>query len=394
MLEETRFAGGARIPGLRVAYQGTSDESLEADALYLGQRGLFICTEKPLAVGGRFRLTIQLLGEGAWRPAVARVVSTRETGTTDAPPGMGVTLIDVEDAVLAAIERLVAGERTDPGVGGGKTVSRERTVIGTGISPHQSDAPAAPILMSAPARERTVLGVAPPGAAAAAVPPAREPSQEEPPPEGWDLPEPVAAQAEAAPATPAVVSDRREAYAPRKEQAAPREPSVAIDLSEFDSEAKGQVVVGPTGTEPSLVAAGVPRHRGRAWLMAMVVVALAAGFGYARRDKLQALLKNWQASMTPPTPAAPPSPPMPIAVPASSATTTSVASATEAPNAITRTVASSAAPAIASATTSASTSLVKAPSAGSTSSKPAPSRATPPPMALPSRAKHTDDSPY
>jgi len=392
-MEETRFARGARIPGLRVAYQGTFEERVEADALYLGERGLFVCTEEPLAVGGLFPLTIQLLGEGVWRQAVARVVSAREAGTRDAPPGMGVTLIDVEDAVVAAIERLVAGERTDPGMGGGQTVSRERTVLGTGIVQHESDAPAAPILILAPTREKTVLGLAAPGPAAAAMPPAREMSQGEPSPGGWDVPEPVALEAETRLATPASVSNRIEAHVPRKEQAAPREPSVAIDLSEFESGAKSQVIVGSTGREPSLVAAGVPRRRGRAWLMAMVVVVLAAGFGYAQRNKVQMLLKNWQRSMTPPTPGTPPSSSMPTPVLASSVTAITVSSATRAPNTITRAVASGADPAIPSATTSPPASLVKAPSLSSTPNKPT-SRVPPPPVAPPPHAKPTGDNPY
>jgi Tfp pilus assembly protein PilZ len=395
-MEQTRVAHGVRIPGLRVAYQGTFEERLEADALYLGERGLFICTKEPLAVGGRFPLTIQLVGEGVWRSAVARVVSAREAGTSDAPPGMGVTLIDVEDAVMAAIERLVAGERTDPGVGGGQTASRERTVLGTGIAQHDSDAPAAPILVLAPARERTVLGVAPPEPAAAAVPPARETSQGEPAPEGWDLPEPVALQAERRPATPVVVSDRIEAHRPRKEQAAPREPSVAIDLSEFESGAKSQVVVRSAGREPSLVAAGVPRRRGRAWLLAMLVVVLAAGLGYAQRDKLQPLLKNWLQPLTTPTAptlAAPPSSSTPIPAPASSVTASGGSSATEAPKPIAHPAASGVDPAIPSATTSASASVVKAPSVSSSSNKPTP-RLPPPPVAPPPHAKHTGDNPY
>ena len=394
-MEETRVAHGVRIPGLRVAYQGTFEERLEADALYLGERGLFICTKEPLAVGGRFPLTIQLVGEGVWRSAVARVVSAREAGTNDAPPGMGVTLIDVEDAVMAAIERLVAGDRTDPGVGGGQTVSRERTVLGTGIAQHESDAAAAPILVLAPARERTVLGVAPPEPAAAAVSPARETSQGEPAPEGWDLPEAATLQAETRPATPVIVSDRIEAHVARKEPAAPREPSVAIDLSEFESGAKSQVVVGSAGREPSLVAAGVPRRRGRAWLMAMLVVVLAGGLCYAQRDRVRPLVTNWLRPLTTPTAptlAAPSSSSMPIPAPASSATATGGSSATEAPKPITRTAASGGDPAIPSATTSAAASLVKAPSVSS-SGKPTP-HLPPPPVAPPPHAKHTGDNPY
>jgi hypothetical protein len=401
MVEKTRLARGARIPGLRVAYQRMSGERREADALYLGERVLFICTDKPLAAGGRFALTIelpgdiQLPGDGAPRSAVGRVVSVREAGTSDAPSGMNVKLIEVEEAVVAAIERRVAGERVDPGVGAAKTVSRERTMLGTGLSRPESEVRAAPVVVLAPTRERTVLGVAPPSHAAATRPPAREVSSQEPAPEGWDLPEPAAPKAEDQPWGPAALLDGVNAKALKTNHAAFRDPSIAIDLSELERSGNAQADVGSARSEPSGVPAGVPRHRRRFWLMLPVVLALAAGLGYARRDKLQPLLRKWRPVLTgAPTPAAAPSPlRQPAPGSAALATTISPTLPTEAASASAARAASNAAPAIATATPSSSSSLVKAPSASAIPNQ-APSRLVTPLGASPLRPKHSGDNPY
>jgi hypothetical protein len=177
-------------------------------------------------------------------------------------------------------------QRTDPGVGGSKTVSRERTMLGTGSTQQKTEAAAAPIVVLAPTREKTVLGVAPPGAAPAARPPAKETSQQEPSPEGWDLPEAEGAE----PAEPPL-------------DAFPVEPeaSIAIDLvrprtsSSVPAPAPARApALAPEDSESSLVPAGVPRRRGRVWLLLILVVALAAGLGYVRRDSLRPILKRAQ----------------------------------------------------------------------------------------------------
>jgi hypothetical protein len=299
---------------LRVAYQSTSGERLQAEVLYLGERGLFICTDKPLAAGGRFPLTIELLAEGAQRPAIGRVLEVRETGEGDPPPGMSVKLVDVDDAVVAAIERLAAGERTDHGVGGRKIVSRERTALGVGASQWQHEAPTAPVVMLYPVRERTVLGVAPPSDAAAPSLPARETSMQEPAAEGWDAPEAPSPPAETPPPT-ARVAEVPETRTPKEQPARMRDPSIAIDLSELERAPSSKGAAGATESEPSLVPAGVPRRRGRPWLVFLALIALAAGLGYARRDKVQPQLQRWRmwlvakVSSTPapsfPAPAAP-----------------------------------------------------------------------------------------
>jgi hypothetical protein len=166
-------------------------------------------------------------------------------------------------------EKPKSTEPTDPGMGqarGGP--SRERTVLGVGLSaPAASSTAAAPVVVVGHLRERTVLGVAPAAKPAGLNHLTREASLQEPPADGWDLVEPE-------PRKPS----RAEA------SASAREPSIAVDLSELDSASK----------EPSLIPAGVPRHRGRKWLLVFVVVSVAAAAGYLRREQLVPLLHRLQ----------------------------------------------------------------------------------------------------
>jgi uncharacterized protein (TIGR02266 family) len=118
MADERRSARRARISGVRVTYESASGDRVEADALDLARGGLFVRTTKPLAVGKRIALEIQVIGQpGPWS-ALGRVVWSRDAGDSDHPPGMGVKLIDIDDAVVASIDRLVdTREPTEPGVG-------------------------------------------------------------------------------------------------------------------------------------------------------------------------------------------------------------------------------------------------------------------------------------
>jgi uncharacterized protein (TIGR02266 family) len=159
MAEERRSSHRVRIAGVRVMYESGNGERVETDAVDLGGGGVFVRTATPLGIGKRISLEIQVVGEAGPWSAVGRVIWTREKGEGDAgPPGMGVKLIDADDAVLAAIERLVeTRERTEPGVGKGSkppppdvapviTVApeRERTLMGVGIAPEEPPAPLPP----------------------------------------------------------------------------------------------------------------------------------------------------------------------------------------------------------------------------------------------------------
>jgi uncharacterized protein (TIGR02266 family) len=118
MADERRSARRAHIGGVRVTYESATGERVETVAQDLARGGLFVRTAKPLAVGKRIALEIQVIGEqGTWS-ALGRVVWTREAADGERPAGMGVKLIDIEDSVAAAIDRLVeTRERTEPGVG-------------------------------------------------------------------------------------------------------------------------------------------------------------------------------------------------------------------------------------------------------------------------------------
>jgi hypothetical protein len=94
---------------------------------------------------------------------------------------MGVKPIDADDAVLAAIERLVeTRERTEPGVGKGSTPppapiiavapERERTLMGVGIAPEE------PPVSAMPSREASVAIDLVPKRPASAPPPAQRSS--------------------------------------------------------------------------------------------------------------------------------------------------------------------------------------------------------------------------
>src|ERR1700722_11187718 len=158
MREERRSAHRARVPGVRVTYEGTSGERLEADVLDIGPGGVFIGVASPIAVGKRLSLEIRLAGEATPWSALGRVVWIRENAASDGPAGMGVKLIDVDDGVVASNTRLVASrERTEPGTGGTSAPSRERTVLGVGMAgaAASSALPATPIITVAPTRERT-----------------------------------------------------------------------------------------------------------------------------------------------------------------------------------------------------------------------------------------------
>jgi uncharacterized protein (TIGR02266 family) len=145
MAEERRSVHRVRIAGVRVTYESATGEAVEADVVDLGAGGMFVRTAAPMAVGKRVSLELHVLGEpGPWS-ALGRVVWTRAKGEGDAaPPGMAVKLIDADEAVIAAIERLVeTRERTEPGVG----------------KPSTPPPAVTPVVMVAPERERTLMGV-------------------------------------------------------------------------------------------------------------------------------------------------------------------------------------------------------------------------------------------
>ncbi|HEX3772227.1 MAG TPA: PilZ domain-containing protein [Polyangiaceae bacterium] len=171
MSDERRAARRIRLPGVQVTYEDAAGERFQARVVDLSREGLYIPTDKPIPVGKRLSLEIQPVGDLATWSALGRVVWVRETTeAADRPAGMAVKIIDAEDAVLSAIQGLLeAREPTERGLGTGDAIlpvrpkqrsnpppQRERTILGVQAP---AAAPAAPILLTAPGREPTLLGV-------------------------------------------------------------------------------------------------------------------------------------------------------------------------------------------------------------------------------------------
>jgi uncharacterized protein (TIGR02266 family) len=324
---------------MRVVFESAAGERVEADVLDVGSGGLFIRTAKPLAPGKRVSIEVHALPGLAEWSALGRVVWTREIGTKDAPPGMGMKLIDVDDAMVAAIDRLVdSRDRTQGPTGAGEGLSREPTVLGVG-TPEKPPVVASPIVPIAPARERTVLGVGV-GAPAVAKARERERSVQEPPPGDWDVPDPHEVPTRENVVPQRVVPVREEAppskAAPEPEPpAAPLpEASIAIDL----------VARKPEADVDEAPAPGIPRRRRGRWLLFLLLAAASAtGALYVMRDRIPwagRLLQAWTASPPAPEPVVP-SPsvptatatPMPMPIPLASPTASGAASARVTPSA-------------------------------------------------------------
>jgi uncharacterized protein (TIGR02266 family) len=268
MSEERRSAPRARISGARVTYESAiGGDRVEADALNLGRGGLFVLTDRPLAIGKRIALEIQVAGELVPWAALGRVIWSRERNDTERrPAGMGVKLIDVEDDVLETIERLVEGRASELG----------------DIPVDEEEVPAAdvvtsPIVTVTPARERTILGVglAPPGVEGA-------PQTPSPP----DTPTP------SPPAEPIVL---REPLRPRD----PRETGVPFDLVQkettpstppaarrpaSDSNPAQRPTSPPqrafVSSRPYESPAAAPKRRGGQWTVVFLLIVVAAAAAY------------------------------------------------------------------------------------------------------------------
>jgi uncharacterized protein (TIGR02266 family) len=247
MPEDRRSAPRARISGARVIYESATGDQTETDALNLARGGLFVRAAKPLAVGKRLAIEIQLAGELVPWSALGRVVWIRQEDEGERrPPGMGIKLIDADDAVIATIDRLVAERaQTDPGVGE--------------VDPSKRPVAATPIITSGPTREKTILGV------------------------GSGFPAPFAPPEQR-------VAPARDAAPP---PAAPaREPSLAIDLvarerpsapsSRTDNERTEETLpirprrATPSSSRPAPTKPG----NGLRWLVVLIVLAIAAAAAY------------------------------------------------------------------------------------------------------------------
>ena len=170
MSDARRAARRVRLPGIQVVYASATGERRQARAVDLSREGLYIPSGTPMAVGKRLSLEIQPIGEPTAWSALGRVVWIRVADDgAERPAGMAVKFIDVEDAVSAAIERLLeARVPTERGLGVGDAIlptrssgstspAREQTMLGVG--PDASAIEAAPIMIAAPGGEPTLAGV-------------------------------------------------------------------------------------------------------------------------------------------------------------------------------------------------------------------------------------------
>jgi uncharacterized protein (TIGR02266 family) len=119
MAEETRKDQRVKAQTLRARYKSTTvDEFIEQYSKDISRSGMFIKTPKPPALGALLKIEIQLKDGTPVLGAVGRVVQRREEpeARPDAPAGMGIRFLKVEDASLAVIDGIMArkGEGAGP----------------------------------------------------------------------------------------------------------------------------------------------------------------------------------------------------------------------------------------------------------------------------------------
>jgi uncharacterized protein (TIGR02266 family) len=318
-------------------------------AVDLGKGGLFVQTNDPMPPGKQVSVELQIPGQLATWSAIGRVRWSRAHADAGGKPaGMGVAFVDIDNAVLVAIGKILERgplvERTDTATAGTHAAAapaRERTVLGVGIPTAAPVAPS-PIVaaVAAPSRERTVLGVAPqatletnppksephPGETTKVHPVVRLPPEasrgDEPrpepdmpvarapdataarPPEGRPVPperesstsnldekwpdEPPESSEPPAPALPIAAAEplRAAAIEPEKPAAPPVERSLAVDLVAEKNRAVSQPPPREHPSIDSIAPAGVPRGRGGRTVV-LLLVAAAGVAAYAQRDRLR-----------------------------------------------------------------------------------------------------------
>jgi uncharacterized protein (TIGR02266 family) len=160
MADDRRSAPRAGLSGIRATFEGADGDPQIAEVTNLGTGGLFLRTSSPCAVGKRVSLELIVAGESAPWSALGRIVWARAVDEGfGRPAGMGVKLIDVDDAVLASIEQLVAmREPTEPGVGLAPRPPAvreplDRTILGVGLPLRELEALGAPAQAPVPSSD-------------------------------------------------------------------------------------------------------------------------------------------------------------------------------------------------------------------------------------------------
>jgi uncharacterized protein (TIGR02266 family) len=110
MTQDTRKDRRAKIVSLNVRYKSaTVDEFIENHSHDVSKGGLFIKTASPFPPGTLLKFEIRIAGDKAVIAGVGRVVWKRETSQAgpDAPAGMGVKFIKIDDSSRVVIDKLV-----------------------------------------------------------------------------------------------------------------------------------------------------------------------------------------------------------------------------------------------------------------------------------------------
>jgi uncharacterized protein (TIGR02266 family) len=110
MTQDTRKDRRAKIVSLNVRYKSaTVDEFIDNHSHDVSKGGLFIKTASPFPPGTLLKFEIRIAGDKAVIAGVGRVVWKRETlqAGPEAPAGMGVKFIKIDDASRAVIDKLV-----------------------------------------------------------------------------------------------------------------------------------------------------------------------------------------------------------------------------------------------------------------------------------------------
>jgi Tfp pilus assembly protein PilZ len=327
MPEERRSAKRSRLAGLRATYEGADGTNGHADVFNISRAGLFLETADLVAVGKRLSLEVRVTGEpGPW-PALGRVIWARAAHDgDDRPCGMGVKLIDVEDAVVEAIDRLVElREPTEPGIGdhGASPHPFDQTILGVGtaVAPVASKAPPparasvpagpapvarhsmptepAPPIEAGPASkdeaiEPLITPLVPAAMTADTSAQSAEPGLAIPLVHRSDDPEPIeplrrdAAPAVQTPIPQAPAPAATIAEAPRLTPAEARAP-VALQVKNAPApEATAKRAVEASSDEPDPFAPPATKRGGRTWIAVLVALVALAAAAYVAHGLLQA----------------------------------------------------------------------------------------------------------
>jgi uncharacterized protein (TIGR02266 family) len=169
MSQDTRKDKRAKVVSLNVRYKSpTVDQFIDNHSHDVSRGGVFVKTPSPFAPGTLLKFEIRLAGNESVISGVGRVVWTRDAAqaSSQAPAGMGVKFIKLEDSSRALIERLVteksdAGRAYEAGLPATPASVPPRSVPAITGASHPSPVPPAPI---------TTPGVAPPSEAPRSTP--------------------------------------------------------------------------------------------------------------------------------------------------------------------------------------------------------------------------------